>query len=117
MRYAIRGAEDTEWAVSDVGTLSSLTYGFVGARNITSLAWDSQENPWIAFSDETDLKLARWDWAAWESADIIVAGAQPLGQLVSMKLYSKDQPHIAYFDVLDKSPLTGRVRYARGIRP
>ena len=117
VKYATRGPADTEWDISDVGNLESLTYGFVGARNITSLALDSLGNPWIAFSDETDLKLARWDGAAWESADVIVAGAQPLGQLVSMKLDSKDQPHIAYFDVLDKSPLTGRVRYAKGTRP
>ena len=97
-------------------TLGSLMYGFVGARNITSLALDSQGDPWIAYSDEKELKLARWDGSAWESAVVIVAGMQPLGQLVSLKLDSLDQPHIAYFDVVDKSPLTGRVKYARGVR-
>ena len=102
--------------ISDVGTLDSLTYGFVGARNITSLALDSQGNPWIAYTDEKELKLARWDGSAWESAVVVVAGTQPLGQLVSLKLDSQDQPHMAYFEVEDKSPLTGRVKYAKGVR-
>ena len=42
VKYATRGPADTGWDISDVGTLDSLTYGFVGARNITSLALDSQ---------------------------------------------------------------------------
>ncbi|MCH8226325.1 MAG: hypothetical protein IIC97_10705 [Chloroflexi bacterium] len=116
VKYATRGPEDAGWDITEVGTLDSLTYGFVGARNITSLVLDSQGNPWIAYSDEKVLKLARWDGTAWESADVIIAGTQPLGQLVSLKLDSQDQPHMVYFDVVDKSPLTGRVRYARGIR-
>ena len=111
-----RGPEDAGWDISEVDTLDSLMYGFVGARNITSLVLDSQGNPWIAFSDEKELKLARWDGSAWESAVVLVAGMQPLGQLVSLKLDSQDQPHIAYFDVVDKAPLTGRVKYARGTR-
>ncbi len=116
VKYATRGPQDTGWDINDVGALDSLVYGFVGARNVTSLVLDSQGNPWIAFSDEKELKLARWDGSAWESAVVIVAGMQPFGQLVSLKLDSLDQPHIAYFDVVDKAPLTGRVKYARGIR-
>lgn len=116
VKYANRGSDDTDWDISEVGMLDSITYGFVGARNITSLALDSNGNPWIAYSDERDLKLSRWDGSAWESAGVIVAGTQPLGQLVSLKLDSQDQPHIVYFDVVDKSPLTGRVKYARGNR-
>ena len=55
VKYATRGPADTGWDISDVGTLDSLTYGFVGARNITSLALDSQGNPWIAYTDEKEL--------------------------------------------------------------
>ena len=116
VKYANRGPEDAGWDISDVDTLDSLVYGFAGARNVTSLALDSQGNPWIAYSDEKELKLARWDGSAWESVVVIVAGMQPFGQLVSLKLDSQDQPHIVYFDVVDKAPLTGRVKYARGIR-
>ena len=99
-----------------MGTLDNLTYGFVGARNITSLALDRQGNPWIAYSDAKDLKLARWNGSAWESEGVIVAGTQALGQLVSLKLDSLDQPHMTYFVVVNKSPLTGRVKYVRGTR-
>ena len=96
---------------------ADLKFGSIGARNITSLALDSQGNPWIAFSDEQDLKLAVWDGSAWQTQTVVTAGSDPLGQLVSLKLDSKDEPHVVYFEVTTTRPLNGRIKYAKGTRP
>ena len=42
------------------------------------------------------------------------AGGSTLGQLVSLKLDQSDSPHIVYFEVTDRRPLNGVVRYAKG---
>ena len=97
-----------------MGTLDKLTFGFVGARNITSLALDDQGNPWIAFSDEKKLELAVWDGSDWKTTTVVEAGSKVLGQLVSLKLDSSGNPHITYFEVTKKGPLDGIVMYAKG---
>ena len=98
-----------------VATLEgSLRFGQTGARNITSLALDSNGNPWIAYSDERALNLAVWDGAQWQTQTVVEAGRRPLGQLVSLKIDSQDQPHIAYFEVTNSAPLEGAVKYAKG---
>ncbi|MFQ6027473.1 MAG: hypothetical protein ACE5Q6_08280 [Dehalococcoidia bacterium] len=114
IKYATRGPGDTAWEIREVDRLSRLTFGFVGARNITSLALDSDGNPWIAYSDEKKLKLAVWDGAKWGIQTVVDAESKTLGQLVSMKLDSQDQPHIAYFEVTSPGPLEGLVKYAKG---
>lgn len=114
VKYATKGPDDSTWEIRDVDTLGQLTFGFVGARNITSLALDGEGNPWIAYSDERVLMLALWNGSEWQLERVVEAGPQPLGQLVSLKLDSKDQPHIAYFEVSNKRPLAGRVKYAKG---
>ena len=114
-KYATRNAADQTWEIRQVDRLDKLTFGFVGARNITSVAVDGGGNPWIAYSDEKNLKLARWDGSSWQIETVVNAGsATTLGQLVSLKLDSKDQPHIAYFEVSSKRPLDGVVKYAKG---
>ena len=114
IKYATRGLDDAEWEIREVDSLDRLTFGFVGARNITSLAVDSEGNPWIAYSDEEQLKLAVWDGSGWRLQTVVDAGSKILGQLVSLKIDSLDQPHIAYFEVTNKGPLEGLVRYAKG---
>ncbi len=42
------------------------------------------------------------------------AGSKTLGQLVSLKLDSRDQPHIAYLEVTNQGALEGLVKYAKG---
>ncbi len=91
-----------------------LAFGFVGARNITSLALDGEGNPWIAYSDEKRLNLAVWDGSDWKIDSVVDAGSKTLGQLVSLKLDSQGRPHIAYFEVSSKGPLSGTVKYALG---
>ena len=113
-KYATRSAADQAWDIRQVDRLDELTFGFVGARNITSVAVDGGGNPWIAYSDDKNLKLARWDGSSWQIETVVNDGSATLGQLVSLKLDSKDQPHIAYFEVSSKRPLDGVVKYAKG---
>ena len=61
-----------------------------------------------------DCGCAVWNGSAWEIGTAVDAGLQTLGQLVSLKLDSEDQPHIAYFIVTNKGPLEGRVKYTKG---
>ena len=114
VKYATRAASDTAWEIAEIDTLSKLTFGFIGARNITSVVVDGAGNPWIAYSDEKLIKLAVWYGSAWEISTAVDAGPKTLGQLVSLKLDSEDQPHIAYFIVTSKGPLEGQVKYAKG---
>ncbi len=115
VKYATKSASDTGWEITEIDTLSKLTFGMTGARNITSVVVDGAGNPWIAYSDEELIKLAVWNGSDWEIGTAVEAGLQTLGQLVSLKLDSEDQPHIAYFIVTNKGPLEGRVKYAKGI--
>ena len=114
VKYATKGPDDRTWEIRDVDTLSKLAFGFVGARNITSLALDGDGNPWVAYSDEKRLSLAVWDGSDWTIDSVVDAGSKTLGQLVSLKLDSQGRPHIAYFEVSSKSPLSGTVKYALG---
>ncbi len=100
--------------ISQVDTLDKLSFGFHGARNITSLAIDREGKPWIAYSDEKKLKLAVWNGSVWDIQTVVDAGSKTLGQLVSMKLDTQDRPHIAYFEVTKAGPLEGKVKYALG---
>ena len=114
IKYATKAASDTGWEITEIDTLSKLTFGMTGARNITSVVVDGAGNPWIAYSDEKLIKLAVWNGSAWEISTAVDAGPKTLGQLVSLKLDSEDQPHIAYFIVTNKGPLEGEVKYAKG---
>ncbi|MCI0437798.1 MAG: hypothetical protein L0177_01550 [Chloroflexi bacterium] len=114
VKYATRGPSDPEWGIREVDSLNNLSFGFVGARNITSLALDSNGNPWIAYSDESFIRLAVWDGAEWQVNTVVDSGRKVLGQLVVLKLDSNDEPHLAYFDVTTMQPLRGVVRYAKG---
>ena len=114
VKYATRAASDTAWEIAEIDTLTKLTFGFIGARNITSVVVDGAGNPWVAYSDEKLINLAIWNGSDWEIGTVVDAGLQTLGQLVSLKLDSENQPHIAYFIVTNKGPLEGRVKYAKG---
>ena len=114
VKYATRGSDETNWEIREVDSLDQLTFGFVGARNITSLDLDSKGNPWIAYSDEQKLKLAVWDGSGWQLQTVVDAESKTLGQLVSMKLDFQDQPHLTYFEVTNKGPLEGLIKYAKG---
>ena len=85
--------------------------GFTGARNITSLALDSQGRPWLAFSDEPVVRIARKVADGWELETVLESDPDtaPLGQIVSLKLDADDRPHLAYSVISDKNELDGVV--------
>ena len=115
VKYASRGPSQTDWAITTVDVLEKLSFGFGGARNVTSLVLDSGGRPWIAYGDEKNVKLAIWNGSGWDIQTVVDAGFQrTLGQLVSLALDSNDRPHIAYFQVTNKLPLQGRVKYVTG---
>ena len=114
VKYATRGPGDTPWEIREVDALPDLSFGFIGARNITSVAVDGEGNPWVAYSDEKVVKLAVWDGSTWGIDVVAEAGDLELGQLVSLKLDSQDRPHLTYFEVTETSPLNGRIKYVKG---
>ena len=114
VKYATKTPRDPEWEISQVEALDRLQFGFLGARNITSLALDREGNPWIAYSNEKELRLAVWNGSGWQIGTVVDAGARTLGQLVDLELDSNDHPHIAYFEVTDTRPLNGLIKYAKG---
>jgi len=109
VKYAVQ--QTNGWDISTIDTLHHVYIGFSGARNMTSLILDSPGIPHLTYSDEKLLKYAIWDGAAWQKEIIVDVSATPtiLGQLTSLKLDRKLDPHIAYYEVTNKSPLTGVV--------
>ena len=114
VKYATSATGDGDWTIQDIGELDQLAFGFLGARNITSVAIDAAGNPWIAYSDETRLMLAIWRGTEWQIDTVVESPAGELGQLVSLKLDSAGDPHIAYFKVTNRSPVNGVITYAKG---
>ena len=114
VKYATIGQDDSAWDIREVGLLEDLSFLWPGPRRFTSLVVDREGSPWIAYSDEKVLSLAVWDGSEWRTQTVVDAGGRRLGQVVSLKLDSSGNPHLAYFEVTGKSPLTGVVKYARG---
>ncbi len=116
IKYATRGAGESDWAITDVDTLTALFYGFEGAREITSIKIDSSGNPWIAYTDEANLKLAVWDGSAFRTETVTTASerGKTFGQLVSLEVDANDVAHIATFEVTATGPLNGNILYFQG---
>ena len=111
IRYARRGA-DGVWQIEDVGTLSDLEAGFVGARKITAIELASDGTPQIMFGDKSKVVYAtRNSDGSWTNDIVVEAGDRALGQLVEFALDGNDQPHLTYFEVTQASPLEGIVYY------
>ena len=115
IKYATKDAGARTWTISEVDSLNDFFFGFVGARNVTSLALDSNGKPWIGYGDEETLKLAMWDGSQWVREIVTTASDRELGQIASLKLDGRDEPHIAYFEVTSELPLAGQVMYAHGV--
>ena len=112
VKYAHRESAQDEWQISTVDELSAVLLGFTGARNITSIDTDADGNPWIAYSDESILKLAHLVDGSWQTETVTEAGDVPLGQIVSLDIDAEGRPHIAFADVTDKDQLDGNIWYA-----
>ncbi len=114
VKYATRADANSDWEIRTIDTLDDLVFGFIGARNITSVTVDSKGNPWVAYSDEKRIGLAVWSGSQWEIDTVVDAGGKTLGQLVVLKLDSNDEPHLTYFEVTSTRPLNGKIMYAKG---
>ncbi|MDP6454081.1 MAG: hypothetical protein QF898_12285 [SAR202 cluster bacterium] len=116
VKYATKTANDSDWEIREVGPLDSLSFGFVGARNITSVAVDSSGNPWIAYTDEEVVNLAVWDGVEWQTSVVADSSDGSLGQIISLKLDGNDDPHLAYVEGASSRAADGVVKYATGER-
>jgi len=114
VKYATRADAESPWETREIDSLDKLAFGFIGARNITSVAVDSEGKPWVAYSDEKKLRIAVWNGSDWDIDTVVDAGDKTLGQLVVMKLDSNDEPHLTYFEVTSTRPLNGKIMYAKG---
>ena len=104
------------WNVEDVDTLDNIFTGFFGARLITSIALDDDDNPIIVYSDQSVIKLAYQVQFQWHIETIVEAGDLPFGQLVAMERGSDGTIHLSYTEITAREPpgITGMVKYARG---
>lgn len=116
VKYATRGPNDAKWTIQEIDRLSRMRLGFTGARNSTSVVVDANGNPWVAYTDESVIKLAVFDGSKWQTSTVAQAGSRPFGQLVSLKLDTAGAPHLAYFEVTNSQQLDGIVMYAIGAR-
>ena len=106
----------SEWDTQSVGELSNVVIGHFGARKISSLVLDKNDNPIIAFSDEDIIKLAWWDGSEWQVETVLTAEGTPLGQQVSLALDNDGVLHLTFADAAGKRPpgVTGVIFYAMG---
>ncbi len=113
VKYAFH--DGSAWTLSLVDSLHYVYRGFDGARNMTSIKLNSANQPHISYSDEKILKLAIQNGANWDIETILdeTATSVIFGQMTSLGLDSNENPHIAYWEVATKSPLTGAVKYTR----
>lgn len=104
---------DAQWEVTNIDTLYNVVIGFSGARNMTSLTFDGQMRPHISYCDEKFLKYALWNGSSWQKQILVdkTMSSTILGQLTSLKLDDQDKAHIAYNEVIQLSPLTGKIKY------
>ena len=58
--------------------------GFTGARKTSSIVLDFEQNPIVAYCDESVINLASSDGSEWTLETVVEAGGLPLGQQVSM---------------------------------
>ena len=112
VKYATRGADGTEWVVTEIAALDDITLGMEGARIITSIGVAPDGNPWIAFGDESRTSLAMFDGSKWFVEDIETSDNQ--GLQVSLAIDAAGRPHIGFVRLLGRGPLKGVIRYAAG---
>jgi hypothetical protein len=106
------------WEISDVDTLHRVFLS--GARNITSLHFDTYDNPdpgdaVISYGDEKTLNFARRTNGQWVKERIVDVNNEStlLGQVNSLAVSALGDIHIAYYVLLTRTPLTGTIKYVR----
>ncbi|MCH8086325.1 MAG: PKD domain-containing protein [Chloroflexi bacterium] len=105
-----------EWEIQEIGSLPDIFMGFRGARLITSLALDSDDNPIVVYSDQSTIKLSHFDGEEWSTETVTTRGELPFGQLVSLDIDADGVLHLAFtvIERRDSPGVLGTVTYARG---
>ena len=104
------------WSSERVDVLTDLTVGFAFARNATRLRIDPGGDAFIAYSGETEVKLARKTAEGWEIevVDTIADNTGTrFGEQVDLEQDPSGQWHLVTFEVLTPSPLSGNILYYR----
>jgi hypothetical protein len=71
--------EGSEWMVEVVGTLEDVQMGHIGARKITSLAFDSDGGLHLAYTDRSQLVYAQRTDQEWLAQQVVAPGERMLG--------------------------------------
>ena len=108
LKYAYR--DDIGWRTEQV------ELGGICPEVGTSIAVDSHDRPWIAYSGswtancwDYDVRLAHWDGTAWNNQTVNPSDVQA-GYWPSLAIDAQDKPHVAYYsDVLN---MTYKLTYA-----
>ena len=113
VRHAWKDASG--WQIENVGILQNLRMGHVGARKITSLAFDPAGTLHLAYTDRDQLIYARKTEDGWVGQEVVEPGSRILGQLVELAIDADGNPHLTWFEAVQESPSReGIVRYAAG---
>ena len=108
--------DGSRWYIQRVDSLEDVALGHFGAGKTSSLVLDTRDNPIVAYSDESVVKLALWDGSNWMIDTVLTADGDPWGQQVSMALSSDGVLHLTFADVTRKAGpgVVGSIKYARG---
>jgi len=112
LKYAYQRDPGARWEITELDILRDIVIGVAGARNVTSLALDTEGNPWIAYGDQQVVRLASFDGNLWDTETVVVAQGDPFGQIASLQLDGDDRPHLAYSVVTNQQVLDGFILYA-----
>ena len=106
----------SRWDIQQVDKLEDVALGHFGARKNSSLVLDAADNPIVADSDESVVKLALWDGSNWLYDTVLTDDDDTLGQQVSMALDGDGVLHLTFADVTRKAGpgVVGSIKYARG---
>jgi hypothetical protein len=103
------------WEIEDVGRLENISMGMVGARKITSLAFDPEGGLHLAYTDRDHLIYAQKSDDGWLGQEVVEPESRMLGQLVELEIDADGNPHLIWYEAVSVSPsLEGIVRYAVG---
>ena len=105
------------WTTERVDKLDNLVVGFTGARKTSSIVLDFEQNPIVAYSDESVINLASSDGSEWTLETVVEAGGLPFGQQVSMAFDINGTLHLTYAEVASKDApgVKGLIKYAKGV--
>lgn len=112
IRYAFWNG--TTWDISIVDTLDAVEISFSGARNMTALVKDENEQLHLSYGDRLVVRYATLTEEGWQIEDVVDFSSSPtiLGAQTDIAVSSNGRIHITYFELTTSSPLRGEVKYA-----